>query len=127
MRICISGISYLSRGQVDEARKRLISPKGDQLTHPSHNLRETTDLPLVRVADVLFTERMKKRLGEWRDDLLQNRVGGSQEEKVPDDLNQQFRTVFFKMRPALSLDGFTSHQLSLIRMVHGVISLLNFI
>ncbi|XP_016743698.1 poly(A)-specific ribonuclease PARN isoform X2 [Gossypium hirsutum] len=114
---CIhEGISYLSRGQEDEARKRLISPKGDQLTHPSHNLRETTDLPLVRVADVLFTERMKKRLGEWRDDLLQNRVGGPQEEKVPDDLNQQFRTVFFKMRPALSLDGFTSHQLSLIRM-----------
>ncbi|KAK5844883.1 Poly (A)-specific ribonuclease PARN -like protein [Gossypium arboreum] len=115
---CIhEGISYLSRGQEDEARKRLISPKGDQLTHPSHNLRETTDLPLVRVADVLFTERMKKRLGEWRDDLLQNRVGGPQEEKVPDDLNQQFRTVFFKMCPALSLDGFTSHQLSLIRMV----------
>ncbi|KAK8313234.1 hypothetical protein V6Z12_D01G095500 [Gossypium hirsutum] len=115
---CIhEGISYLSRGQEDEARKRLISPKGDQLTHLSHNLRETMDLPLVRVADVLFTERMKKRLGEWRDDLLQNRVGGPQEEKVPDDLNQQFRTVFFKMRPALSLDGFTSHQLSLIRMV----------
>ncbi|XP_012461853.2 poly(A)-specific ribonuclease PARN isoform X2 [Gossypium raimondii] len=114
---CIhEGISYLSRGQEDEARKRLISPKGDQLTHLSHNLRETMDLPLVRVADVLFTERMKKRLGEWRDDLLQNRVGGPQEEKVPDDLNQQFRTVFFKMRPALSLDGFTSHQLSLIRM-----------
>ncbi|XP_039055780.1 poly(A)-specific ribonuclease PARN [Hibiscus syriacus] len=115
---CINeGVSYLSRGQEDEARKRLKSLNKDQLTNLSSDLRETTDLPLVRVADVLFTERMKKRLSEWRDELLQNRVGRPQDQGGQNDLNQQFQTVFFKMRPALDLNGFTSHQLSLIRMV----------
>ncbi|KAK8623028.1 hypothetical protein V6N13_117923 [Hibiscus sabdariffa] len=115
---CINeGISYLSRGQEYEAQKRLKSLNKDQLTNLSRDLRETTDLPLVRVADVLFTERMKKRLSEWRDELLRNRAGGAQDRGTPNDLNQQFQTVFFKMRPALSLNGFTSHQLSLIRMV----------
>ncbi|XWS11365.1 hypothetical protein CRYUN_Cryun38cG0077900 [Craigia yunnanensis] len=115
---CIrEGVSYLSRGQEDEARKRLKLLYGDQLTNPLHDLRETMDLPLVRVADVLFTERMKKRLSEWRDQLLQHRVGGPQDQGASNELNQQFQTVFFKMRPAVSLNGFTSHQLSLIRMV----------
>ncbi|EOY12009.1 Poly(A)-specific ribonuclease PARN isoform 1 [Theobroma cacao] len=115
---CIhEGVSYLSRGQEDEARRRLKSLYKEQLTNSSHNLRETMDVPLVRVADVLFTERMKKRLSEWRDELLQNRSRGPQDQGASNDLNQQFQTVFFKMRPALSLNGFTSHQLSLIRMV----------
>ncbi|XVE96689.1 hypothetical protein REPUB_Repub02eG0244300 [Reevesia pubescens] len=115
---CINeGVSYLSKEQEDEARKRLKSLYGDQLTNPSHDLRETVDLPLVRVSDVLFTERMKKRLSEWRDELLQHRVGRPHDQEASNDLNKQFQTVFFKMRPALSLSGFTSHQLSLIRMV----------
>ncbi|XWS51733.1 hypothetical protein CRYUN_Cryun11dG0008700 [Craigia yunnanensis] len=116
--VCIhEGVSYLSRQQEDEARKRLKSLYGDQSMNPSHDLREIMDLPLVQVADVLFTERMKKRLSEWRDELLQHRVRGPQDQGASNDLNQQFQTVFFKMRPALSLNGFTSHQLSLIQMV----------
>ncbi|XVF77070.1 hypothetical protein PTKIN_Ptkin14bG0010300 [Pterospermum kingtungense] len=115
---CIKeGISYLSREQEDEARKRLKSLYGDQLTDLSHGLNENMDLPLVRVTDILFTERMKKRLSEWRDELLQHKVAGPQDQRASDDLNQQFQTVFFKMRPALRLNGFTCHQLSLIRMV----------
>lgn len=115
---CIhEGISYLSREQEDEARKRLKSLYGDQLTSLPHDLNENMDLPLVRVADVLFTERMKKRLSKWRDELLQHKVAGPQDQGASNDLNEQFQTVFFKMRPALSLNGFTSHQLSLIRMV----------
>lgn len=88
-----------------------------------HDLNENMDLPLVRVADVLFTERMKKRLSKWRDELLQHKVAGPQDQGASNDLNEQFQTVFFKMRPALSLNGFTSHQLSLIRMVYVVASL----
>ncbi|WRX28332.1 hypothetical protein QQP08_020819 [Theobroma cacao] len=79
--------------------------------------RKTMDVPLVRVADVLFTERMKKRLSERRDKLLQNRSRGPQDQGASNDLNQQFQPLFFKTRPALSLNGFTSHQLSLIRVV----------
>ncbi|XVE50853.1 hypothetical protein DITRI_Ditri01bG0197400 [Diplodiscus trichospermus] len=115
---CINeGVSYLSREQEDEARKRLKSLYGDQLTNASHDFGGNMDLPLVRVADVLFSERMKKRLSEWRDELLQHRVAGPQDPGASSELNQQFQTVFFNMRPALSLNGFTSHQLSLIRMV----------
>lgn len=85
---------------------------------------ECTDIPLVRVADVLFTERMKKKLSEWRDGLLQNRDGGLQHQSHSDELKQQLQTVFFKMRPALSLTGFTSHQLKLIKMVNTFLFLL---
>ncbi|OMO83755.1 Ribonuclease CAF1 [Corchorus capsularis] len=115
---CIyEGISYLSRRQEDEARRQLKSRNEVRLTNSSYDLRQTVDVPLVRVSDILFTERMKKRLSEWHDNLLQNRSGGYHDQGVSIDINQQFQTVFFKMRPALSLNGFTSHQLSLIRMV----------
>ncbi|KAM7499006.1 hypothetical protein LguiA_023420 [Lonicera macranthoides] len=113
---CIhEGVSYLSRGQEDEALRCLNSSYKDQLL-PS-KLKEIRERPLVRMADILFTERMKNRIREWRDNLLQVRNGMPGCPGSSDHSNQQFQTIFYKMRPALKLDGFTSHQLRLIQLV----------
>ncbi|CAM0904263.1 unnamed protein product [Alopecurus aequalis] len=62
-------------------------------------------------------ERMKIRFSEWRDAI-------SSKSRVDNNLlgnnkfsTDQFQTVFFKMRPAIMLNGFTSHQLKLIQQV----------
>lgn len=65
-----------------------------------------------------FVERMKNKINEWHDDLLQIRNGGSS--RILNDSNasiDQFETIFFKIRPAIKLDGFTSRQLRLIKSV----------
>ncbi|XP_024160732.1 poly(A)-specific ribonuclease PARN isoform X2 [Rosa chinensis] len=69
------------------------------------------------MADTLFTERMKNTFTEWRDGLLRNKNGGFQFQGISNDRQQHLETIFFKMRPALSLNGFTSHQLKLIQLV----------
>lgn len=107
-----SGISYLSRGQESEALKCLSMACEDEST-----LKEVRDAPLVKIADTLFTERMKNTFTEWRDGLLRNRNGGFQFQQNSNDRQQQLETIFFKMRPAISLNGFTSHQLRLIQLV----------
>ncbi|XP_050246427.1 poly(A)-specific ribonuclease PARN-like isoform X2 [Quercus robur] len=115
---CIrEGISYLSRGQEEEALRRLSMAYEDELSDTWCNLKEVRDIPINRMADVLFSERIKNTFSEWRDGLLQDRNGGSQLQLNSNDSKQQFQTVFFKMRPALSLAGFTSHQFRLIQMV----------
>ncbi|XP_031286213.1 poly(A)-specific ribonuclease PARN isoform X2 [Pistacia vera] len=81
------------------------------------DLKEARDMPLVNIADVLFTERMKHRLREWYDWLLRDRNGRSSFPGSSNDSEQQFQTIFYKMRPAISLNGFTSHQLKLIQLV----------
>ncbi|XP_070674824.1 poly(A)-specific ribonuclease PARN-like isoform X2 [Malus domestica] len=73
-------------------------------------------MPVVKMADTLFAERMKNSFTEWRDRLLRSSKGGFQFQGDSND-SQQLQTIFFKMRPALSLRGFTSHQLRLIQMV----------
>ncbi|KAL7249104.1 hypothetical protein ACSBR1_011298 [Camellia fascicularis] len=113
---CIhEGISYLSRGQQDEALRHLQMRYEDDLSELY--LREARDTALVRIADVLFTERMKNRISEWCEGLLQSRNSGSKFQESTNDFSQQFQTIFFKMRPALLLNGFTSHQLRLIQLV----------
>lgn len=82
-----------------------------------YNLKEVRDVPLVSMADILFTERMKNRFNEWRDWLLQPQNGEFQFQGSSNDSKQQFQTLFFKMRPAISLNGFSSHQLRLIQLV----------
>lgn len=107
-----SGISYLSRGQESKALRRLRLAYEDE-----SNLKEVRDAPLVKMADTLFTERMKNTFTEWRDGLLRNRNGGSKFQGISNDRQQHLETIFFKMCPALSLNGFTSHQLRLIQLV----------
>ncbi|XP_031481092.1 poly(A)-specific ribonuclease PARN isoform X2 [Nymphaea colorata] len=72
---------------------------------------------LTRTADLLFTERMKLRFREWRDDLLGSQVQLHQFEEKSGDCSTQVQTIFYKMRPSLLLTGFTSHQLRLIQQV----------
>ncbi|KAF8410873.1 hypothetical protein HHK36_003410 [Tetracentron sinense] len=114
---CIhEGISYLSRGQEAEALKRLNLAYEDEVVNSGGHLKEVRDIPLVSMSDVLFTERMKNIFAKWRNGLLHNRDGWSQFEGDSND-KKKFQTIFFKMRPALALNGFTSHQLRLIQLV----------
>lgn len=111
----ISGISYLSREQENEILRCLNSECNDKTSW--WDMKEVKDLPLVNVADILFSERMKNRFTEWRKWLLQDRKRGSQFLEASNDTKQQFQTIFFKRRPALTLNGFTAHQLRLIQLV----------
>ncbi|KAF8060411.1 hypothetical protein N665_1217s0014 [Sinapis alba] len=112
---CIhEGISYLSRRQEEEASKRF-----EMLYDDEGGVVEAEDFKLVRLADVLFTERMKKKLNEWRSELLHGGSASSESPGISNGSTQSIETVFYHMRPALSLKGFTSHQLRVIRLVLG--------
>lgn len=113
----ISGVSYLSREQENEMLRCLDSECEEQMTLMWHNTKEIRETPLVGVADVLFSERMKSRFNKWRNWLLQDRNKGSQFLETSNNTKQQFQTIFFKMRPALTLNGFTAHHLRLIQSV----------
>ncbi|KAG2242397.1 hypothetical protein Bca4012_063580 [Brassica carinata] len=109
---CIhEGISYLSRRQEEEAIKRF-----EMLYDDEEGVVDTEDFKLVRLSDVLFAERMKKKLNEWRSGLLH---GGNASSESPGISTQSTQTVFYHLRPALSLQGFTCHQLRVIRLVLG--------
>ncbi|KAM7250196.1 hypothetical protein ACFE04_022079 [Oxalis oulophora] len=116
---CVNqGVSYLSRVQEEAALKRLdLLFDNDELSDTLPNLKQVQETPLVSMADILFTERIKIKLSEWRGKLLKDRNWDGQFHGSSNDSKQQFETVFFKMRPALSLKGFTSHQLRLIQFV----------
>lgn len=77
---------------------------------------ECVEIPAVRTSDLLFTQRMKIRFHEWLEIML----------KYPQDSmlegnhcvsSAESNMVFFKMHPAFTLNGFTSHQLKLIQLV----------
>ncbi|CAH2033420.1 unnamed protein product [Thlaspi arvense] len=113
---CIhEGISYLSRRQEEEASKRLETLYDEEGVD---SVVETEDLKLVRLADLLFSERMKKKLNAWRSELLHGGNASSVESPgISNGSTQSAETVFYHMRPALSLKGFTSHQLKVIKLV----------
>lgn len=92
--------------------KQLDSVYKDELPDSLFNLKNDLDKQLVKMADILFAERMKNTVAEWRAGLLGERNRG-----LEIDTNQKFQTTFFKMRPALVLNGLTSHQLKLIKLV----------
>ncbi|CAN6248983.1 unnamed protein product [Urochloa humidicola] len=109
------GISYLSRAQEEEALQKI------NLLHQEGTFASSTtsegdgDMALKRAADILFTERMKINFKEWRDVIVSKpNIHLSGNIKCTAG---QFQTVFFKMRPAIMLNGFSSHQLQLIQQV----------
>ncbi|CAA0810722.1 Poly(A)-specific ribonuclease PARN [Striga hermonthica] len=113
---CIyKGVSYLSRSQEEEALRQLDSVYKDELHEPSSNVSH--DTKFVRMADTLFSERMKNVISEWRSELLGETNRGSIFKGNSDDKNQKFQSTFFKMRPALVVNGMTYRQLRLIKMV----------
>ncbi|KAK2999167.1 hypothetical protein RJ639_022611, partial [Escallonia herrerae] len=103
---CIyEGVSYLSRGQEDEARRRLNVVYEDDLSESASKSKEIGDKPSARMSDILFAARLKNRIREWRDGLLWVKNGGSDSQGMSNDSTEQFQTIFFKMRPALKLNG----------------------
>ncbi|XP_076926192.1 poly(A)-specific ribonuclease PARN-like [Bidens hawaiensis] len=117
--VCIKeGISYLSRAQEDDIRLQLHSLNESEPFESLSADKEVKDVPLVRMADILFVERMRNKISEWHDDLLQIRNGGSH--RTTEDSSEstdQFQTIFFRTRPTIKLNGFTSRQLRLIKSV----------
>ncbi|XP_042066501.1 poly(A)-specific ribonuclease PARN-like isoform X2 [Salvia splendens] len=90
---CINeGISYLSRSQEEEALKCLDSIHKDEILDVSSNLRNVSDTQLG---------------GSW----------GPESQGSLNDVNQKFQTTFFQTRPALAVNGLTSRQLKLIKLV----------
>ncbi|PIN11037.1 Poly(A)-specific exoribonuclease PARN [Handroanthus impetiginosus] len=115
---CIyEGISYLSRRQEEEALRQLDSAYKDEFPDSLSHLRNGVDTQLIRMADILFSERMKNTVSEWRAGLLRERNGGSEFQGSISDVNLKFQTTFFHMRPALVVNGLTSRQLRLIKLV----------
>lgn len=125
--LVIPGISYLSREQEAEALEYLSLECHDQLANSFNNLEEHVDMPIMRTSDVLVFERMKNRFNEWRDAILRSHDKGCTYEEDADRHLTQFQTFFFKMRPAIMLNGFSSHQLKLIQLVMTNFSLLVFL
>uniref|UniRef100_A0A804RJN4 Uncharacterized protein n=2 Tax=Zea mays TaxID=4577 RepID=A0A804RJN4_MAIZE len=111
------GISYLSRAQEEEALQKFNMLHHGRTVTSSTNSEEDGDMPLKSASDILFTERMKMNFKEWRDaiaskPMVDNHLSGNIKCG-----SGQFQTVFFKMRPAIILNGFSSHQLKLIQQV----------
>ncbi|TMW95940.1 hypothetical protein EJD97_008138 [Solanum chilense] len=116
--LCIrEGISYLSRSQEKEALERISSIYMDESSDSVFGLSEDADFPLVRMADVLFAERMKNTIREWRDSLLSKGSSSSEIKQISTDPSQRFQMVFFKTRPGIALSDFTSRQLRVIKAV----------
>lgn len=99
--------------------KRLDSVYKDEFPDSLFNLKNGLDKQLVKMSDILFVERMKNIVAEWRAGLLGERNRGPELQGSRSDANQKFQTTFFKMRPALVLNGLTSHQLKLIKLVYN--------
>lgn len=115
--VCIhEGISYLSREQEREAIRRLNSTY-DSERPDICKLKDVRDIPLLSMADTLFTARMKSKFSEWRDGLLHEQNQEDRIQEISEDSKEQFQVMFFKLQPALRLNGFTSHQLKLIQLV----------
>ncbi|XP_031404832.1 poly(A)-specific ribonuclease PARN [Punica granatum] len=111
--LCIrEGICYLSRDQENELFRRF-----NESSNLPRDLVDFGDRPLVNMADVFFTERMKIKFKDWRDSLVLGGSSISESQESSSGSNQQFQTIFYNMRPALSLIGFTAHQLRLIQLV----------
>ncbi|RCV34027.1 hypothetical protein SETIT_7G129800v2 [Setaria italica] len=109
------GISYLSRAQEEEALQKLNFFHQDRPFSSSATSEGDGDMPLKRTADILFTERMKMNFKVWRDVIISqpdSHLSGNIKCTAG-----QFQTAFFKMRPAVILNGFSSHQLQLIQQV----------
>ncbi|KAL2613445.1 hypothetical protein R1flu_025137 [Riccia fluitans] len=66
-----SGISYLSREQEKVARQKLGLTEEAQQWKRVHAEVEP-EIPLTRVGDVVFSEKIRVQLGQWRDGLLRN-------------------------------------------------------
>ncbi|KAL8147669.1 hypothetical protein AgCh_005115 [Apium graveolens] len=115
---CINeGISYLSRGQEEEAQRLFTSLYDYEFLESHSSSNDMKEKGIFRMADVLFTERMKSKISEWKNELLQVKNGDHESQGSTKESVKQFETIFYMMRPAVKLHGFTSRQLRLIQLV----------
>ncbi|KAJ0986878.1 hypothetical protein J5N97_005234 [Dioscorea zingiberensis] len=115
---CIhEGISYLSRVQEAEALNKLSSAYENELTNSINTSGENLEIPIVSTADLLFTERIKNKFHEWRNRITESSCAECYVKEKTEHVMTQFQTIFFKMRPAVTLNGFNSHQMKLIQLV----------
>lgn len=122
---CFSkGLSYLSRAQ-EEAQQLTPSANAPQPEPEEEDINAHVDFTAQSTSDLLFTQRIQIWLHEWREQLIINirRDDFIQSEKLGCKFGN-FETTSYKMRPAVLLQGYTSHQLKLIRLVSPSISLL---
>lgn len=106
----------MSRVQEAEALNSMSAETEGRLLNSIKRGGEPSEMPLVRTADVLFTERMKIRFNEWHNSIVKSQdVHCTEGER--NNFKYQFQTSFFKMRPAITLSGFSSRQHKLIQMV----------
>lgn len=119
---CIyEGISYLSKQQEAEVRHQLgladvTESKSSLSGRSSKNIKE---IPLTSTADVIFSERMKIKFGQWRDSILRHQNRGKHG-AVDDsgDCNIQIsesEISFCKTRPSLLLSGISANQVKLVQ------------
>ncbi|XP_078165665.1 polynucleotidyl transferase, ribonuclease H-like superfamily protein [Carex rostrata] len=116
---CFSkGLSYLSRAQ-EEAQQLPPSANAPQPEPEEEDINAAQiDFTAQSTADLLFTQRIQIWLHEWREQLIIKirRDDFIQSEKMGCKFGN-FETTSYKMRPAVLLQGYTSHQLKLIRLV----------
>ncbi|XP_057816544.1 poly(A)-specific ribonuclease PARN [Cryptomeria japonica] len=120
--VCIyEGISYLSKQQEAEVRHKLGLTDVDENKKGNSeiSINQLKEIPLISIADVLFSERMKIKFGQWRDTLLRDQnsgdcatVGGNVEFH---EQGCESETSFYKRRPSLLLNGLNSHQSILVK------------
>ncbi|VFQ59456.1 unnamed protein product [Cuscuta campestris] len=115
---CLSeGVSYSSRLQETIALKHLSSMCMDESFDSLSGSRKVGDMQFSRMEDVLFAERMKIKIREWRDGLLHGSNSNYIFPRTSNNSDKRYETTFFKNRPAFVLNGFTSHQKKLIQLV----------
>ena len=82
-------------------------------------INQVKELPLISIADVLFSERMKIKFGQWRDNLLRDQNSGRCATVVGNvEFHEQgceSENSFCKKRPSLLLNGLNSHQSILVK------------
>lgn len=121
---CIyEGISYLSKQQEAEVRLQLglTNVTESQSSNSGRSSKDMKEIPLTSTADVIFSERMKVKFGQWRDSILRHQNRG-QHATVDGsgDCNIQIcesEMTFCKTRPSLLLGGITANQVKLVQQV----------
>lgn len=121
------GISYLSHDQERSARKLLgLAPESKK-----QGSSEDTDIPLTKSGHVIFTERMRVQIGEWRDGLLRNQqkwqyserlaipIGQfkSEQDPVTEGIVTSARPSLGNLRPTMALDVMGIQQTRLVKQV----------
>lgn len=72
--LCLpSGISYLSVVQEKMARAKLGLTVEARILKRKY-VESESDIPLTRTADVVFSERVRVQVGQWRDGFMRNKL-----------------------------------------------------